>query len=314
MEFSIEVKSLTKKFGSFTAVDNISFSVGKGEIFGFLGPNGAGKTTTIRLLCGLMDPTGGEGKVAGLDIKKQSEEIKTVVGYMSQKFSLYEDLTSMENMEFFSGIYGLTGEKMRARIKEVIELTDLGGKERALAASLAGGYRQRLALACAILHDPKVIFLDEPTAGVDPISRRVFWELIHQFSDRGITTLVTTHYMDEAEYCNRLALIYEGKIIDSGSPSQLKGEKLMADLLEVECEPLLEGMNLLRNPPYSLEVGLSGASLHVIMEHGRISEESIMKALADNKITVVRSEKKRASLEDFFVTLIDRMEREKIKK
>jgi ABC-2 type transport system ATP-binding protein len=230
MEHSIEVRSLTKKFGDFTAVDSISFDVERGEIFGFLGPNGAGKTTTIRMLCGLLDPTDGGGSVSGLDIKKQSEEIKKITGYMSQKFSLYEDLTVLENLEFFSGIYGVPKEEKGARLRQFADLTGLGGREGTLTSALAGGFRQRLALCCAILHRPRVLFLDEPTAGVDPISRRSFWELIHALSSEGVTVLVTTHYMDEAEYCNRLAMIYDGRIIAIGKPGELKDETMTTSL------------------------------------------------------------------------------------
>ncbi len=222
MENTIEVVSLTKKFGSFTAVDGISFSISKGEVFGFLGPNGAGKTTTIRMLCGLLDPTSGKAAVAGLDVKSQPEEIKGVIGYMSQKFSLYEDLTVSENLEFYSGVYGVPRGKMAERHKEIYKLTELEGQEKNLTVNLAGGFRQRLALACAIVHRPKVLFLDEPTAGVDPVHRRSFWDLIYRLADDGVTVLVTTHYMDEAEYCNRLAMIYDGRIIAIGNPGELK--------------------------------------------------------------------------------------------
>jgi len=224
MEKTIDVRELSKKFGKFTAVDGISFSIEKGEVFGFLGPNGAGKTTTIRMLCGLLDPTSGSASVAGFDVKEKPEEVKKVIGYMSQKFSLYEDLTVGENMEFYSGVYGVKRSDMKARHEVIYELTGLKGHERTLALNLAGGFGQRLALACAIVHHPKVLFLDEPTAGVDPLQRRAFWDLIYRLSDEGVTVLVTTHYMDEAEYCNRLAMIYDGRIIAIGKPGELKDE------------------------------------------------------------------------------------------
>jgi ABC-2 type transport system ATP-binding protein len=231
MENTIEVRSLKKKFGDFIAVNSISFTVGRGEIFGFLGPNGAGKTTTIRMLCGLLDPSDGSGSVAGFDIKTKSEEIKKVIGYMSQRFSLYEDLTAAENFEFFSGVYDVKADAIIERRGELFELFKLGGKEDVLASELSGGFRQRLALACAIAHGPKVLFLDEPTAGVDPITRKTFWDHIYKLAEEGVTVLVTTHYMDEAEYCNRLALIYDGRIIAEGSPTDLK-EQTKATSLE----------------------------------------------------------------------------------
>ncbi|MEK6647004.1 MAG: ABC transporter ATP-binding protein [Candidatus Firestonebacteria bacterium] len=219
---SVEVKSLTKMFGKFTAVDNVSFSINRGEIFGFLGPNGAGKSTTIKMLCGILSPTSGEGLVEDFDISKDSDEIKKIIGYMSQKFSLYNDLTVEENINFYGGIHNVGKAEMLQKREWILNMAGLKGKEKVLTGVLSGGWRQRLALGCAIVHNPKVVFLDEPTAGVDPISRRDFWNLIKKLSENGTTVFVTTHYMDEAEYCGRISLIYNGKLIEIGSPYDLK--------------------------------------------------------------------------------------------
>lgn len=218
---AIEVVNLTKKFGSFTAVDNISFNIPKGTIFGFLGPNGSGKSTTIRMLCGVLTPTSGTGTVMGLDIVKDPEGVKQNLGYMSQRFSLYEDLTVEENLDFYGGIYGLKKEVREDRKKELIIMANLAGKEKSLAGTLSGGWKQRLALGCALIHKPSLLVLDEPTAGVDPVSRRVFWEIIHALSHQGITILVTTHYMDEAESCDIVGFIFNGKIINIAPPQEL---------------------------------------------------------------------------------------------
>jgi ABC-2 type transport system ATP-binding protein len=223
-DHAVVVENLEKRFGSFVAVNRISFQVARGEIFGFLGPNGAGKSTTIRMLCGILAPTAGRGTVAGFDIRTQAEQIKANIGYMSQKFSLYQDLTVEENIDFYSGIYRILAEKKRQRKEWVIEMSGLAGHCRSLTAILSGGWRQRLALGCAILHEPPIVFLDEPTSGVDPISRRQFWDLIYDLSGKGVTVFVTTHYMDEAEYCNRLGLIYRGELIALGTPHELKVE------------------------------------------------------------------------------------------
>jgi len=222
--YAVVVENLEKRFGGFVAVDRITFQVSRGEIFGFLGPNGAGKSTTIRMLCGILKPTAGRGTVAGFDIRTQPEQIKANIGYMSQKFSLYQDLTVEENIDFYSGIYRIPPEKKRQRKEWVIEMSGLAEHRRSLTSILSGGWRQRLALGCAILHEPPIIFLDEPTSGVDPISRRQFWDLIYDLSGKGVTIFVTTHYMDEAEYCNRLGLIYRGELIALGTPHALKAE------------------------------------------------------------------------------------------
>ncbi|MBF0397666.1 MAG: ABC transporter ATP-binding protein [Desulfobacterales bacterium] len=221
---SVYVKNLTRNFGDFVAVDNISFEVKRGEIFGFLGPNGAGKSTTIRMLCGLLQPSKGTGVVSGFDINNQAEEIKKHIGYMSQKFSLYEDLTVEENIEFYGGIYGLGNNRLIERKKWAIDIAGLKDRNKSSTSILSGGFKQRLALACAILHEPPIIFLDEPTSGVDPLSRRRFWDIIYKMADKGVTVFVTTHYMEEAEYCDRIALIYGGKMIALGTPTELKSQ------------------------------------------------------------------------------------------
>ncbi len=256
-DFAVVVENLEKRFGSFVAVNRISFQVARGEIFGFLGPNGAGKSTTIRMLCGILAPTAGRGTVAGFDIRTQAEQIKANIGYMSQKFSLYQDLTVEENIDFYSGIYRIPVEKKRQRKEWVIEMSGLAGHRRSLTAILSGGWRQRLALGCAILHEPPIVFLDEPTSGVDPISRRQFWDLIYDLSGRGVTVFVTTHYMDEAEYCNRLGLIYRGELIALGTPHELKVEtaRETARGMEVVAGKSPDvSQDVLRQPPPSPSV------------------------------------------------------------
>ena len=222
---AVVIERLTKRFGDFTAVDAISLAVPRGEIFGFLGPNGAGKSTTIRMLCGILAPTSGSGRVAGFDISTQAERIKESIGYMSQRFSLYEDLTVDENIAFYGGVYRIPAQRLKERAEWVLDMAGLAERHNSLAGELSGGWRQRLALGCAILHEPPVIFLDEPTSGVDPLSRRRFWDLIHSMADSGVTVFVTTHYMDEAEFCDRLAMIYRGELVAIGTPEELKRER-----------------------------------------------------------------------------------------
>lgn len=299
---AIEVKNLVKKFADFVAVDNISFTVNKGEIFGFLGPNGAGKTTTIRILCGLMDPTAGAGTVAGLNLATSGEKIKEIIGYMSQKFSLYEDLTVSENIDFYLGIYQTEKNKRSRKKEEIIERAGLFGKEDELTVNLATSVKQHLALGCALVHDPQIVFLDEPTAGVDPLSRRKFWGLIKDLSRQGLTTLVTTHYLDEAEHCDRLALINQGRIIACDTPSNLKA-KMEATLLEIECDRVMEGLEALRKIPQVLEVALYGLFLHVMVGEEKNSSE-IRSALECQGIGVRRIERIVPSLEDVFVFLV----------
>ena len=233
MDYAIKVNNLTKKFGDFTAVNGISFNIEKGRIFGFLGPNGSGKSTTIRMLCGVITPTSGSGEVMGYDIEKETEKVKKTIGYMSQKFGLYDDLTVDENLSFYGGIYGLDKDEIIKRKKTLIELSGLSGKEKRLAKFLSGGFKQRLALSCAIIHKPKLLILDEPTAGVDPVSRRVFWEIIHQLVKQDITVFVTTHYMDEAESCDIIGFIFNGKILAMDTPQNLIANENAANLEDV---------------------------------------------------------------------------------
>ena len=312
MTNSIEVMNLVKRFGEFTAVDNINFSVGKGEVFGFLGPNGAGKTTTIRMLCGLMDPTAGEGLVGGYSIAKQGEEIKKNIGYMSQKFSLYEDLTVGENIDFYQGIYQTPRQGRAAKKEEIIKRSELFGKENELTANLANSIKQHLALGCALVHDPNIVFLDEPTAGVDPISRKKFWGVIKDLSQRGVTTLVTTHYMDEAERCDRAALINGGRIIACDSPENLKRNAMKGILLEIECDNVMLGLEYLRGLPVILDITLYGLYLHVVVK----AEEDTHKVadfLAGKGLAVKKIEKIVPSLEDVFVFLVEEEERQKLR-
>ena len=305
-DFSVEVEDLVKTFGNFVAVDHIHVQVKQGEIFGFLGPNGAGKSTTIRMLCGLLLPTSGSGRVAGFDLLKEPERIKQVIGYMSQKFSLYDDLTVIENLHFFGGVYGLSGPLQREREDQVLEKVGLTDLRSRITRDLAAGWKQRLALGCSILHHPSILFLDEPTSGVDPISRRNFWGLIQQMGEEGVTTFVTTHYMDEAEYCGRLALIYRGKIIAMGAPSELKTKTLAQGVLEVECTPLVPAMDLLGKEDWVSEAAIFGDALHVIGREGIDVKKEIASLFQGQKIEMKRMEWIRPSLEDVFVSLIDR--------
>ena len=300
---AVTVKNLTRTFGDFVAVDHINLDVKKGEIFGFLGPNGAGKSTTIRMLCGLLMPTGGEGTVGGFDIITQSEEIKQNIGYMSQKFSLYDDLTVGENINFFSGIYNVAASKKEARKEWALGMAGLKDKRDTLTRTLPGGYKQRLALGCAILHEPPILFLDEPTSGVDPISRRNFWSLIYEMAKSGTTVFVTTHYMDEADYCDRLALIYRGKIIAEGTPNELRKNYMTRDVLEIEAEPLVGAMEALDRQ--GIETAVFGSLLHATVENAKVAVPRIWKILEEANTTVRRIEKIVPSLEDVFVTLIE---------
>ena len=308
--FVVEVEDLVRTFDSFIAVDHIRFQVEKGEIFGFLGPNGAGKSTTIRMLCGLLLPTSGKGQVAGFDIMEEPEKIKQVIGYMSQKFSLYDDLKVIENLHFFGGIYGLSGPSQKTREKEVLGIIGLQDFEVRITRTLAVGSKQRLALGCAILHEPSVLFLDEPTSGVDPISRRNFWSLIQQMGERGVTTFVTTHYMDEAEYCDRLALIYQGKIIAMGTPSELKVKTLPQGIFEVECDPLVTAVDLLKKEPWTVESAVFGDGLHVIGKEGVDLEREISALFKKHGVLLKRMGRIRPSLEDVFVSLIEREDKQ----
>ena len=303
--FVVEVKNLVKKFDSFVAVDHIHFQVEKGEIFGFLGPNGSGKSTTIRMLCGLLLPSSGEGKVAGFNLMKEPEKIKQVIGYMSQKFSLYDDLTVSENLHFFGGIYGLSGSLQRKREGEVLEMIGLQDHQDQITQTLAVGWKQRLALGCSILHEPSILFLDEPTSGVDPISRRDFWSLIQQMGEKGVTTFVTTHYMDEAENCDRMALIYKGSIIAMGTPHQLKTEFMKEDILEISLPHPEDCMEKLSEVKAIKETALFGATLHAVTQNADEAMRSVKDLFAQQTITDYAITKIEPTLEDVFVSLIE---------
>jgi ABC-2 type transport system ATP-binding protein len=301
---AVEVEGLVKRFGAFTAVDRISFSVMKGEIFGFLGPNGAGKSTTIRMLCGLLLPTEGRGRVYGFDLFTESERIKQHLGYMSQRFSLYEELTVRENLNFYGGLYGLDERAKRERNRWAMAMADLADRADEPARSLSGGWKQRLALGCALLHEPPLLFLDEPTAGVDPISRRRFWDLIYDLAGRGVTVFVTTHYLDEAEYCDRLALIDRGRIIAMGTPTELKTRHMTRRVLELECEPLIPAMERLAPSGLADEVAIFGNTLHLVVRDAEGAIARLRPFLAGQGIVVHRLEVITPSLEDVFVSLI----------
>ena len=304
---SIEVNNLTKKFGSFTAVDQIYFNVEKGEIFGFLGANGAGKTTTIRMLCGILSPTSGDALVGGYSIMKEANKVKTRIGYMSQRFSLYNDLTVEENINFFSGVYNLPEEKLEERKKWVLSIANLEGKEKLLTASLPGGIKQRLALGTAVIHQPEIVFLDEPTSGVDPISRRNFWELINFLSDEGVTVLVTTHYLEEAEFCNNIIMIDQGKIIAEGNSKELKSVHIKNKMYELESDNPVEVMEQLKKADFVDEVSIFGNNLHLSVNEKMKDKEQIISftnQLGDYKIKSI--DEITPTLEDVFIHLLEK--------
>jgi len=302
-DYAVTVEKLTKRFGKFTAVDGISFATRRGEVFGFLGPNGAGKSTTIRILCGLLQPTSGRATVAGLDVATQPEAIRERIGYMSQRFSLYNDLKVIENLNFFGGLYSVPASELRRRAEWAVHMAGLDGRENAMTRTLPVGWKQRLALGCAVLHHPPIVFLDEPTSGVDPVSRRQFWELIHQMSAEGVTVFVTTHYMDEAEYCNRLVLIDRGLIVAMGTPTELKRRSMKGELLLVECEPLGPGLEALRTAPGVADAAVFGRALHAVVADARAAAGPIRDALTAQHVAVSRVEPIPPTLEDVFVAL-----------
>jgi ABC-2 type transport system ATP-binding protein len=306
---AVIVENLEKRFGSFVAVNRISFQVATGEIFGFLGPNGAGKSTTIRMLCGILEPSSGTGIVAGYDIRTQAENIKANIGYMSQKFSLYQDLTVEENIDFYSGIYRIPPQLKQERKQWVLEMAGLKEHRHRPTALLSGGWKQRLALGCAILHEPPIVFLDEPTSGVDPISRRAFWNLIYELSGKGVTVFVTTHYMDEAEYCDRLGLIYRGELVALGTPEKLKHELMTEEVLEVFCDRPETVLGEIEQLPAVKEAALFGRGLHVVVSDAAEAVQSIRRLLDQRGYHVEQVEKITPSLEDVFVSLIEARDR-----
>lgn len=305
MENAIEIEHLTKKFGKFTAVNDISFNVKKGEVFGFLGPNGSGKTTVIRMLMGLISPSLGKGTVLGYDISKDNNKIREKIGYMSQKFSLYEDLTVEENLDFYGRVYGLSNRKLAEKKKEILKMADLEGREKAITSNLSGGWKQRLALGCAIIHDPEILFLDEPTGGVDPIARRNFWDLIYQLSESGVTILVTTHYMDEAEHCNTIGFIYYGNLLTLDTPNNMKKNSIDGDIVEIKVYDTLKTIEILKKKDKIKEASVYGNGIHALVEPN-LSLSELEKYLKINKAECSSIKKVNPSLEDVFVFLVNK--------
>lgn len=303
--YSIEVKNLTKKFGSFVSVNNISFNVKKGEIFGFLGANGAGKSTTIRMLCGIIEPTAGDALVGGYSVVKEPDMVKKNIGYMSQRFSLYNDLSVEENINFFGGIYGLSGKTLEERKKWVLEISQLTGKEKILTGSLPGGIKQRLALGTAVIHNPGIVFLDEPTSGVDPISRRNFWNLIHDLSSQGTTIFVTTHYLEEAEYCGNIILIDAGSLVAEGGAKELKEKYIKHRIFEIECDPVIDGLEVLEKQDFTEDVAVFGNSIHASVNHLYINSDQFISVLKINSVKVKRIQQIIPTLEDVFIHLLE---------
>lgn len=309
-DYAVETDGLVKTFGSFTAVDGVTLRVGRGEIFGFLGPNGAGKSTTIRMLCGLLTPTAGRARVGGVEVAADPEEVRRNIGYMSQKFSLYDDLTVEQNIDFYTGMYGVARGMREDRKRYVLEMAGLSERRTALTRTLSGGWKQRLALGCAILHDPPILFLDEPTSGVDPIARAAFWDLIREMAGTGHTIFVSTHYMDEAEYCHRLALMYRGRIIALGAPGRLRADLATHTLVQLDTSAPLDTMRALEKLPGIREVAVFGGGLHVGVDDFESGAAVIRARLGERGIGIRRLEKIQPSLEDVFVALIEAEDRQ----
>lgn len=300
----IVVEALVKRFGTFAAVDGVSFEVARGEVMGFIGPNGAGKSTLIRILCGLLRPSAGRALVAGIDVAQDPEAVRRRIGYMSQKFSLYNDMSVVENLRFFGGIYGVSRTDIDARLRFAVDMAGLTGREDALVATLAGGWKQRLALGAAVLHRPAILFLDEPTSGVDPSSRRRFWELIHTLALDGVSVLVSTHYMDEAEYCHRVALINRGRLIALGTPLELKQRGLGGELLAIEGKRIGDAIAQLQAAPGVLDVAMFGSALHALVDQAALRSPELAQLLTAAGIANVRVRRIEPSLEDSFVHLV----------
>ncbi|HSC28386.1 MAG TPA: ABC transporter ATP-binding protein [Vicinamibacterales bacterium] len=306
MKPAIEVRQLTRRFGAFVAVDDLTFDVGRGEIFGFLGSNGAGKSTTIRMLCGLLRPSSGTATVLGIDVSADPEAVKQRIGYMSQRFSLYELLTVDQNIRFFGGVYGLNGARLEARRRFVIDMAGLRGREDTLARDLSGGWRQRLALGCAILHAPALLFLDEPTGGVDPLSRRQFWRLIDSLSLEGVTVLVTTHYLDEAERCHRVALIHSGRLATLGTPTEVKRIFEGRPIVEIRAARPVETMQALDAMPEVEKTSLFGTAVHAVLRDAGTSPAALVERLQAKGLSVESAGEVLPSLEDVFLDVVER--------
>jgi ABC-2 type transport system ATP-binding protein len=299
----ILAEHLSRRFGALVAVRDVSLEVRRGEIFGILGPNGAGKSTTIRMLCGILEPSGGSARVVGFGVAREPEQVKERIGYMTQRFSLYEDLTVLENLKFYAGIYGVTGPRRAARIAEVIELTGLGERREQIAGTLSGGWKQRVALACATIHQPPLLFLDEPTAGVDPVSRREFWEQIYAIASAGTTAVMTTHYMDEAERCHRLAFIFRGEVLDVGTPDAIV-ERRGLRVAELEVDRAGDAASALRSHPRVEEVAHYGHLLRIATRGGADPQALARTVLGEHGLSVTSSRETRATVEDAFVAMV----------
>lgn len=312
-ELAVETRGLTRRFGKVTAVDHLDLHVRRGELYGFLGPNGAGKSTTLRMLCGILEPSEGDGWVLGIDLRHEPERVKSAIGYMSQRFSLYDDLTVDENLAFYARIYEVPRAGRAERIGQMMRLADLGGRERQLAGELSGGYRQRLALSCALVHRPELIFLDEPTAGVDPVSRRTFWALIRRLADDGTTIVVTTHYMDEAELCDTLGFIYQGRLIAQGPPAQIKGENFAREVCELEADQPSRAAEVLAEWDDVEEVLRVGARLRVILRPGGPAPEAVAQTLRERGIAVRWIRSVEPSVEDLFVSFVDKERKARVR-
>ena len=301
----LQIERLVKRFGAFVSVDELSLEVRQGEVFGLLGSNGAGKTTTIRILCGLLEPTAGRAQVLGIDVAREPERLKHAIGYMTQRFSLYDDLSVIQNLRFFGGVYGLRGAELHERERWAVGMAGLEGKQDLLTRSLPGGWKQRLALACAILHQPKVVFLDEPTGGVDPISRRRFWALIDELAASGVTLIVTTHYLDEAERCDRLALMHAGRLVAYGTVQELKDVFAGRVMLEVACPRVLDAQAALEREGGVFEATVFGTRLHVVVADERQGRRAVQEALARAGLDATGVERIVPSLEDVFIHCIE---------
>lgn len=307
-DLAIDVRELTRRFGEFTAVDRVSFQVKRGEVFGFLGANGAGKSTTIRMLCGLLAPTSGTALVGGVDVAKDPEGVKRAIGYMSQKFSLYEALTVDQNIAFFGGVYGLHGERFAERREFVLDMAGLRGRESTVTRALSGGWRQRLALGCAVLHQPPIVFLDEPTGGVDPVSRRQFWDLIGTLAEGGVTVLVTTHYLDEAEHCHRLAIIHRGQMVALGAAHELKSVFADRPIVELHTTQPVQAMATLDAMPEVEKTSIFGTAVHAVLRSATVAPDQLRSALESQGIAVSGLGQVTPSLEDVFLDVVERTE------
>jgi len=309
-DITVSVQNLEKKFGNFTAVNRINFEVKRGEIFGFLGPNGAGKSTTIRMLCGIITPTSGAGQVGGFDIRSEQEKIKQHIGYMSQRFSLYDDLTVEENINFYSGIYKLSVREREERKEEIIRLADITALRHNLTKTLSGGWKQRLALGCALIHKPNILFLDEPTSGVDPITRNNFWSIIKGLAKKGVTIFVTTHYMDEAENCDRMTLIYKGTIIAMGTPEEMKTGFMKDEVMEIKVANAEEWLDRMSKVEGVKETALFGSCIHAVTTNARKASPLMDKLFRSAKVKEYTISKIKPSLEDVFVSSIETYDKE----